>query len=566
MRTRDNVRQAVLDAMQMTRILASFDGSTLADQDYNGNGVLDDIAGDFDGDGRVDVGGPGKPMFASGGSLGGIISSIQGALDPQVVAAAPVSGGAGFMDIAMRGTVAPVPVLEQVMGPLVVGVAASSRSDSACSGAARSVRWVVNDLFDTREMEIACLDPAELDAGMTVVVMNDATQTRRCARTSDGGAFRVPLPVSIGDRVSIQVLGAPDAVDSYKTCRATAGAPIGRSIETWEQAATSYTGVATDGLSCTSSAGCQQFRQTFFPVGSPLVAPQEGIGMSRQTPDFRQLLALSQAALDPADPANYARPYMLRPLPGVDGSPGAPRPILVCTTAGDDQVTTATGLAFARAAGALPFLPPGAVASMPDYADYATPQPLWEAWGGKSPNQVLVDGWQMEGVSRFGRTPGSSCGDDYAQSSTCTSPPAIAPSSCVDTLYDADWLGEAADTWGQQHPAAPLRLARVAGTRVTDAASLAQAWAPRIQGAPLSPDEGAWPANAPLVASVTAYLNPTGQHDWSVGDPCQAWDGTTYMDNLLAHFFATSGQDLYYLSHPKTHACLANTSCSFFQP
>jgi hypothetical protein len=564
LRTRDNVRQAVLDAMQMTRILASFDGQSLADDDYNGDGVLNDLAGDFDGDGRVDVGGPGKAIFASGGSLGGIVSMIQGALDPQVVAAAPVSGGAEFMDIALRGIVAPVPVLEQVMGPLVVAVAASSRSDSACSSDQRSVRWVVNDLFGSRELEIACLDPSELDAGMTVVVTNRATQASRCARTADGGAFRVPLPTSIGDPVSIQVFGAPDVVDSYKTCNVTAGAPVGRSIQTWEQAATSYTGVATDGLTCTSSAGCQQFRQTFYPVGSPLVAPQEGIGLPRQTPDFRQLLALSQAALDPADPFNYARPYMLRPLPGLDGSPAAPRPLLVATTAGDDQVTTATGLAFARAAGALPFLPPTAVTSMPDYADFATPQALWDAWGGKSPNQVLIDTWQMEGVSRLGRTPGSACGNDYTPSTTCTSPPAITPSACIDTLSDADWLGEGSDGWGQQHPSPPLRLARLATTRVVDDASLAQAWSPRLQGAPSSAD-GAWPGNAPLVASVTAYLQPTGQHDWSVGDPCQSWDGTTYMDNLLVRFFATGGQDLYYLSHPQSHACLATTSCLFFQ-
>ena len=64
---------------------------------------------------------------------------------------------------------------------------------------------------------------------------------------------------------------------------------------------------------------------------------------------------------------------------------------------------------------------------------------------------------------------------------------------------------------------------------------------------------------------MTAYLDPKGQHDWSVGDPCQAWDATTYMDNLLAHFFVTGGQDLYYLSHPSSHACLANTSCPFLQ-
>ena len=563
MRTRDNVRQAVVDAMQLTRILASFDGKTLSDQDYNGDGVLNDLAGDFNGDGVVDVAGVGEPIYASGGSLGGIVSMIQGTLDPQVVAAAPVSGGASFQDIAMRGVVTPTPVLEQVLGPIIFAVPATSRSDSACTSDQSTVRWYVNDLFNTRELEIACLDPSELDVGMTVLVRNANNGKIGCARTGAGGAFRVPIPVSVGDSIAIQVLGAPDAVDSYKTCNSLPGAPVGRAITTWEQAATSYTPVATAGLNCPSSAGCQQYRETFYPVGSGLVAPQEGLGLMRQTPTFRQLVNLTQAALDPADPMNYARYYMLRSLPQLDGTPTPPRPVLVSTTAGDNEVTTATGLAFARVAGALPFLPPGAVTSMPDYADYATPQALWDALGGESPNQVLIDHWEMEGVGRLGRTPVVSCGNDYAASATCTSPPSVSPGTCADTLFDADWLGETLDTYSQPHEIPPLRLARLASTHSVDPVSLAQAWSPRLQGVPFAAD-GAWTPNQPLVASVTAYLDPTGQHDWSVGDPCQSWDGTTYMDNLLGHFFGTGGQDLYYLSHPSSHACLANTSCPFF--
>lgn len=565
MRTRDNVRQAAVDAMQMTRVLASFDGVNLSDQDFNGDGVLNDLAGDFNGDGVVDVGGPRARYFASGGSLGGIVSMLQGALDPYVVAAAPVSGTAGFMDTAMRGVVTPVPVLEQVLGPLVFGEPAAGLTDSACTSDQLSVRWWVNDLFNTRQIEIACLNPTEIAAQQTVVVTNTTSQKSNCARTGAGGSFRVPLPVSVGDGVSIQVVTALDAVDSYATCGVTTGAStFGRVINTWEQPAKSYTPVATAGLDCPSSAGCAQYRETFYPVGSALVAPQEGLGLRRQTPDFRQLVQLSQAAVDPADPANYARYYMLRSLPTVSGGSQSPRPLLVVTTGGDNEVTTASGLAFARAAGALPFLPPTAVTSMPDYANYATPLSLWQGWGGQSPNEELIANGQMEGVSRLGRTPGTSCGDDYAPSATCTSPPATSAATCTDTLFDADWLGDdGKDTWGQQHPTTPLRMSRLAGSLVTDAASLAAAWAPRVQGAPFAPD-GAWTPSQPLVASVTSYLQPLGQHDWSVGDPCNSFDATTYMDNLLAHFFYSSGQDLYYLSHPSSHTCLQDTSCAFF--
>ncbi|HEY8086292.1 MAG TPA: hypothetical protein VIF09_00555 [Polyangiaceae bacterium] len=563
LRTRDNVRQAVVDAMQMSRVLGSFDGTALASQDYNGDGVLNDLAGDFNGDGVVDVGGPRAKIYASGGSLGGIVSMIQGVIDPLVVAAAPVSGTAGLQDTGMRGTVTPTPVLEQVLGPLVIARPASGRSDTACTADQRSVRWVLNDLFQSKEVEIACLNAAELDEGMTVLVRDDANSEIRCARTTAGGSFRVPIPVSAGDPIAIQVLGAPDAVDSYKTCNSRPGAPVARSITTWEQQAASYGPVGDPTITCSATSGCAQFRATFYPVGSQLVAPQEGLGLRRQTPDFRQLVTLSQAAVDPADPFNYARYYMLRSLPSLDGSPQAPRPLLVATTAGDDEVTTASGLAFARAAGALPFLPPAAVTTMPDYADWATPQALTDLWGGSTPNDVLIAHHQMEGVARLGRTPGTACGINYTSSSTCTSPPQPGATACSTTLFDADWLGETADDYGQQHETPPLRLARLAGTRSTDAGSLAQAWSPRVQGAPFTSDGGYTPGQ-PLVASVTAYINPQGQHDWSVGDPCQAFDSTTYMDNLLGHFFATEGQDLYYLSHPTTHACLANTSCPFF--
>src|SRR5262249_44494932 len=110
---------------------------------------------------------------------------------------------------------------------------------------------------------------------------------RRCARTAADGSFRVSLPASVGDRVDIQVYGVPDAVDAYGgSCNVATGTPSGRSITTWEQPAVSYTAVASEGLACTASAGCQQFREDFYPVGSPLVAPQEGLGLERQTPDF----------------------------------------------------------------------------------------------------------------------------------------------------------------------------------------------------------------------------------------------------------------------------------------
>jgi hypothetical protein len=578
--TRDGVRQSVLDGVQLTRILKTFDGTTKSSQDFNGDGdPTNDLAGDFNGDGVVDVGGPlpGAKYFSSGGSFGGLVAQIHGAIDSSFTASAPVSGGGGFVNIAVRSSLTPEPVLEEVIGPLVVAVPASSRPPSsgvpatACTGSQMSVRWVVNDLLASKEVEIACLNANELGPGMTVLVVNHASPTLRCARTGPDGSFRVPLPTTVGDVVDIGIYGSPDAVDSYGTCNVSGDATLVREVNTWEVAATTYSPVGSSDVTCTADAGCQQFRDTFYPVGSTLVAPQEGLGYFRQSPDFRRLMNLAQAALDPGDPINFAKMYMLAPPLDVDGQPMPARPIVDVHTVGDFLVPTATGMAFSRAAGALPFLPPTAADTLPEYADWATPTDLWSAWGGKSPDQAMIDSYEMEGVARLNRVPlAAGCGVNYVSPATadCPTPPANDASTCAQVLTDGDWLGEQHQNVFSAPPVAPpLRLARAATQRVSSSARLAAAWAPRLLGKPLGSD-GAWTPDPQvgLVGMLNAYIQPLGDHDWSFGDPCESWDAVTYMDGLLAHFFQSGGTDLYYLSHARSHDCLATQTCQFLGP
>jgi hypothetical protein len=576
--TRDGLRQGVLDGVQLTRMLKAFDGATKSGQDYDGDGdPANDLAGDFNGDGVVDLGGPGVHYYSSGGSLGGLAAQIHGAIDPSFTATAPVSGGGGLVELAVRSSLTPSPVLEEPFGPLVVGVPASARPPSstgvpatACKGDQRSVRWVVNDLANSHEVEIACLDASELAGRMTVVVVNASSLTRRCARTAADGSFRVPVPATIGDIVDIAVFGAPDAVDSYATCNVSQPTTLVRDISTWEVAAAQYTPVATPGLMCTAPGGCQQFRQSFFPVGSGLVAPQEGLGDYRQSPEFRKLMNLAQAVLDAGDPINFAKLYMLAPPLDPSGARMAPRAEVDVHTVGDFLVPIATGMAFARAAGALPFLPPAAADTMPEYADWATPRPLWDAWGGRSPDQVMIDTYEMEGVARLDREPlTGGCGVNYVSPTTsaCSSPPANDAATCRQVLSDGDYLGQSTENVFPRPPVdPPLRLARMAAERVSSSAAVPAAWAPRLQGQPFAAD-GTWSpaANGPLVGMINAYLAPLGAHSLGFGNPCQAWDGVTYMDTLLAHFLASGGTDLYYLSHPASHECLATQSCPFLQ-
>jgi hypothetical protein len=240
-----------------------------------------------------------------------------------------------------------------------------------------------------------------------------------------------------------------------------------------------------------------------------------------------------------------------------------PRAILASLTAGDTMVPTSTGYAFARAAGAVPFLPPAYADTHAAWAAYATPRALWDALGGRTPNELLVENHVVEGLARLGRTQaGLACTPNYTASATCTTPPAA--SECTRALYDADWLAEGKNAWDAPHPPQPLRLARASDVRATDTASLLRAWEPRLRGVPLAAEDRGFTGTSPLVAVANAWLHPAGAHVFVNGDPCKKFDDVVYHDHLVARFLATQGKDLYYLSHPTSHTCLERESCPFF--
>jgi len=572
--SRDNIRQSVVDLMQATRLLRGFDGVSRSDQDYDGDG-RPDLAGDFDGDGVPDVGRD-APITTAGNSFGGILAMVHGAVDANVTATASISGGGGLVDVATRSTLTPDPVLQQVLGPLVFAVPRAERKDdTACAEGQRSVRFLVNDLIKVRELEIACLPEAELPAGATVRVTNVATKEVRCARVDTKGAFRTPIPTNVGDKIDVQVYpGTEDAVTSYGTCELRPDAPLGRRISTWEVAKKQYGPVADESRTCDGAVqrdglpegtGCQQFRSTFFPVGTPLVAPQEGLGLRRQSREARRLLNLTQAAIDSGDPVSFAPLFARRPRFDVAGARIPPRAVVEMSTVGDPLVPVATGYAFARAAGALPFLPPEAAERTPAFADMATSRALYMELGGKTPDAVLREQHVMEGVSRLGRTRGGpTCRSNTKTSPACGAPSANDP-GCKVALVDPDWLSEGRDLVDAPHPAIPLRLARDANVVPVDAESLERAWAPRALGRPLGGTDDGYAANAPLLSVLTVYGNPAGYHVWANGDPCRAFDHATHATGLLVRYLATAGRDLYVLSHPKSHGCLADESCPFLR-
>jgi hypothetical protein len=524
------------------------------------------------------------------------MAQAQGGAEPYIIASSSAGGGGGSlaMDVAFRSYGVVEAVTGQMLTPIIFSLPASERPDrrkklkdssgketdqidqsdrskehqmgTRCKQGERTVRQLVNEGDDMHELELACLPKDELDDHMTVVVTNIGNKEVRCARTTLDGRFRVSIPASVGDKLDVQIYTAPDVVDSYKGCRVLRGSPVGRRIKTFEQVALYPIPVGEGTPECAASPGCAQFRDTFYAVGSQLVAANEGFGLQRQTPAVRRLQNLAQAAFDPADPVNFAPYYALRPMVDETGKVIPKRALLAVNTVGDAFVAISAGHTFARAAGAIPFLPPSAVSRYPEYADYVTPDDLYRDLGGKTPMQVLIDNGVNEGIARLGRTKaGPTCKQNFrgVDPETCKSARSIDKITCANALYDPDWVSEGAMLLDQPHGTVPLRLARLSDATIRDSVDLAKAWEPRLRGKPFSPDPTGWSASAPVLALFNNYLEAAGKHTWDVPDYCRAWDYSTYGNALIARFFATRGKDVYYLSHPTSHPCLEKGTCDF---
>lgn len=641
--TRDMVRQSVLDHIQLVRLLRSFgtEGATMRCRDegdpsepvrtcdLDGDGSPE-RPGDFDADGVADVGGPDAAYGTWGESLGGILSAIHGAIDPHVTVAVPGSGGGGLADMGVRAFRRGVveAVLLRLWGPLLVTVPADSRAPctsqsrdedrcTVCDEGQLSLRWVVPDANETGEVEIRCLDAGAI-ADTTVLVRNLDTDEVRCASVDSVPRLRVGLPATEGDRVVVTFWNGRHRIDSYGSCRLVGSPELVYAIETWgpgrfAEGATNGAETARCGFST-----CAGFQGVFYGQGTPLVAPGSGLGYRRQTPSLRRFLGLAQAALEPADPISFAPLYALRPAPDPFGRPMPHRAVLTLNTIGDTHVPVSAGIAFARATGALPLLRPDQRGHYPEYGEYVTPQELFDALGGRTPNRALVERHVIEGIASLARHPAApACADSAnlapldatyldahgdaqacyptgctleteVQPDTRICPPAtqctieagslegfcsprpLGPSRCEEALWDVDDVDEGEQRYFEQLSTVPHRLARLSARAAER--PLAELWAPRLQGRPGGPDADAYrptpPPQGRLTALLDAYLVPEGQHAFVHGEPCQAFDHGTYLTNLVARFLQTDGTDLYYLSHPASHHCLAtqSPSCDYAAP
>ncbi|MDP1918358.1 MAG: hypothetical protein Q8L14_19080 [Myxococcales bacterium] len=349
--TRDMVRQSTVDYLRLVQVLETFDGTTRWEWDVNRDGEKD-LAGDFNGDGVVDVGAASK-LSMGGGSLGGIMSAMVGGTEPRIGVVVPISAGAGFAEIGKRA--APGGVKEAVslrmMGPLLI-------TEKNAQGGLDLWQYVPDGNKRGR-VKIGPVS-ATLNEGDTAVVTNLTTKEHRCARVQKNGMLRAAVSSDAGNRLKLEVYSGVLAPKR----------PEGCAIPT---DATPYWSLSTFGQDT-------KWQGRELAKDSPLLALGDGFGLKRGTPEARRFIGFAQTLLDPADPVNFAPNYQRRILQYGTGERVRTR-ALIMNTVGDPVVPVAAGTALARAAG---------------YLDLTSR----DARYGKTVNQVLVDSHIIEGVSR----------------------------------------------------------------------------------------------------------------------------------------------------------------------
>ncbi|MCC6746913.1 MAG: hypothetical protein IT371_04595 [Deltaproteobacteria bacterium] len=374
--TRDMVRQTVLDLMVLIRTLRSFDGHRRNLQDVQGLG-RPGLAGDLDGDGRVDLGGPLNDYFGWGTSMGGITTLVLDGIEPAIVAGAPSAGGGGLTSIPVRTVVSGVreAAILRSMGPVFVTQPGDREEAVDLATIVPSANRAVTHRLITN-FEVQPGDRVELwnlTNGKSYAAYADANRmlrlhvpadamepAERHARLGVGAGFMPARAILadtplVGDRLELRVFVGPSG-------------PLRRT----------YNRFGEEVL----------FQGVTYRRGSPLVALASGLGLQRNTPEFRKLIAIGQMAIDAGDPVNYAPHYALDPLPSTDydrAQPGAS--VCLIATAGDTLVPVASAVALGRASGAV---------------EYLTPDVRF----GKPANQVLIDAFVTEGLSWLARFDG----------------------------------------------------------------------------------------------------------------------------------------------------------------
>jgi len=292
-KTRDVVRQTVIDLMWLLRILQSFTPEAVPPGPVDDPGALSPeeaarylLAGDFNMDGVLDVGGADNRYFQSGISLGGIVSSIVLGVEPGILAGVPVVPGGGLTDVMLRSDLKNVMhrIYYEVLGPVIVAAA-----DGQGEAGSVALRFENN----LREFPVGRM---RTQPGGRVYGVNLSNGEDKWAEVQPSGAFVIGVAADVGQTIRLTSYGAD-------------GTPLDQ---------------------------------------RDLVAPLKGFGLDRNTPRLRRFVGLAQITMEQGDPINYAPHWFLDPLEGVP-----PKNIFQLSCPGDLTVPINNQIALARAGGLL---------------------------------------------------------------------------------------------------------------------------------------------------------------------------------------------------------------------
>lgn len=359
-KTRDVVRQTVIDHHQMVRILRRFGTGTMP-VDVNGDGE-NELMGDFNADGVADLGGE-QAYYLRGQSLGGLVGLVVAATEPLIEDIHHVSAGAGLVDISTRSRMGVV--ISAVYGP-VLGTMITLRP--ADDDGELELAFLAKNVFDVEVLPFAHV-PAANEAGVGGVRAGDRIRVtnlnsgeldemRVQAEGSDMGARRARLHIATdkGDRLRVEFFRA-DATSPYDV------------IETFERE-------------------IFDFENRTYEVGEPLRALQDGFGFRRNTPELRRMFGIAQMVVDAADAANFA--HLFRDPEPFPPDAAQPATMIAMGTTGDMIVPINTAVALARQADILRI-----DEVHPDY--------------GMTRDQYLKEKWVVEGVERLRRFEDDPC-------------------------------------------------------------------------------------------------------------------------------------------------------------
>ena len=562
--TRDMVRQSVVDGMQFFRIMRAL-GEIKWEADTNDNGKADDLMGDFNGDGVVDLGTPANPHFPVWGqSMGAIVSQVLAAADGVVPAATPISGGGGLLHVGIRSTNPGVPeaVLMPMMGPFVIFTPIEDE------GAVEMAIMINDQHRENRPEQVPrphyypFARTTKMAPGDRVIIRNTSNGEEVAAfRHPDGSGFRISIPADAPTAVEKRpLLGLADgdtqpvpvscSPGSWKVEVNEEGKPEGPA--TCEEHDLQRSLLFGDTLEVEILDGwdgpSKQVVDTFemevtyqgaiFPVGAPLVFINTGLGRARNTPDFRKLLSFSAMIMGPGDPIAYARHFHRNDRLDFSYDPDAVEQtnIIIYHTVGDPNTPIAVSLNLARAAGILPFLPNG---------------------DGTSPNDRLLEHHVAEGVEGFWRYTSSFLTvTDWNEAAI----PMLKdlrwpwefdalleadPDHLIPVHFDADNLDNGIDEFGEPGFDNPVR------------ATLAHDEDTRTMIPFAMPKEGVVKNKGGFMALRLPYTAPLGAHGVEPSHPGKAFNINNFVENQIGVFLASDGT--LFSDAP----CLANSLCNF---